>query len=263
MVDAFLLKKLGIAELPDELAAGAAGLEVPNAESEGVTVEEVETSPNGLPNNVLLAALEGAEERGNIDGLPESAGFVDSPELGKAPKLRDVVTSVGPDFSVGFAKNEVAPLMGPGAEAEATSGGAPSPMDLASGVDFFCSCNLALILAIASASKSCFSHFENIRKPFRVGLSLAATGGKGAKADTTRRLGAACESRNGLMRSPRSVAIDSRKGRRLCAGDSWAAAAADDDAQSRFLPLIEGESWTSPSVSGSAEGLGVSCHANS
>jgi hypothetical protein len=172
-----------------------------------------------LPNNVLLAAFEGAEETGNIDGLIESASLVDSPELGKPPKLREAETGVGPVLSAGFAKNvDVDPT--PGAEAEATSGGAPSPMDLASGVAFFWSCNFALILAIASASKSCFSHFENIRKPLRVGLSLATTESKGAKADTTRRLGAGCESRNGLIRSPRSVAIDSRKGRRLIAGDS-------------------------------------------
>lgn len=36
---------------------------------------------------------------------------------------------------------------------------------------FFCSCILARILAIASASRSCFSHFEKPRKPGRVGLS--------------------------------------------------------------------------------------------
>lgn len=40
---------------------------------------------------------------------------------------------------------------------------------------FFCSCILALILAIASASRSCFSHFENPRKPDRVGLSVTPT----------------------------------------------------------------------------------------
>jgi hypothetical protein len=130
----------------------------------------------------LGAALEGVVERGNIDGLLVSADFVDAPVPGKAPKLRDAVTGVGADFSGGFAKNEVADpsLVGPGALAEAASGGAPRPIDFAaSGVALFCSCNLALIFAIASASKSCFSHFENIRKPLRVGLSPPAAGGKG------------------------------------------------------------------------------------
>jgi len=36
---------------------------------------------------------------------------------------------------------------------------------------FFCSSILARILAIASASRSCFSHFENARNPGREGIS--------------------------------------------------------------------------------------------
>jgi hypothetical protein len=98
--------------------------------------------------------------------------------LGNAPKLNEAVTGVGPGLSAGFANvNEAAEpvLVGPGAEAEAASGGAPKPTDLGSDEDaFFCSCSLARIFAIASASKSCFSHFEKVLKPpLRVGLSIA------------------------------------------------------------------------------------------
>lgn len=46
-----------------------------------------------------------------------------------------------------------------------------------SSVTFFCSCNLCLIFDIASASKSCFSHFEYDLECFSLGLSgLAAIG---------------------------------------------------------------------------------------
>lgn len=190
VVDPFLLRKLGILELPDESAL-ASGLELLGWEvngevkAEGVIVEEDDIPLDGLDSG-LLAVL-----KGNIDDIPESAGFVDSPELGKAPKLTDAVIGVGPDLSADVVTNGFADpaFVGPGAEAEAASGGAPSPKDLASGVAFFWSCCcLALSLAIASASKSCFSHFENIRTPLRVGVSVAATGGNGPKADTTRRL---------------------------------------------------------------------------
>ena len=59
------------------------------------------------------------------------------------------------------------------------------------------------------------------------------------------------------MWSPTVVAIDSRK-RRFGAGDSWAVA----DAQSKFLPFTDGESVTSPGVSGSTDRLGESCQAS-
>jgi len=88
--------------------------------------------------------------------------------------LKDAA-SVGPGLSAGFAKaNEGADPVGPGAEAEAASGGAPNPTDLGSDEDaFFCSCNLARIFAIASASKSCFSHLEKVLKPpLRAGFSI-------------------------------------------------------------------------------------------
>jgi hypothetical protein len=192
---------------------------------------------------LLSPPLAGGAAKGNIEGRSVSAGFADALVLGDAPKLSDAVTDAGLGLSAGFAKvNEAADpvLVGPGAEAEATSGGAPNPTDLGSEDEaFFCSCNLALIFAIASASKSCFSHFEKVLYP-RVGLSLAAVppGANGLYADATRRLDEAWASGKASMRSPTLVAIDSRNRRRFGAGDSWAAA----DAQRRFLPFIDGES---------------------
>jgi hypothetical protein len=147
--------------------------------------------PDGLLNNIEcwlllsppppLPPLEGGTESGKFEGLAASAGFADAPVLGTAPKLNEAATGVGPGLSAGFANvNEAAAadpaLVGPGAEADAASGGAPNPTDLGSdeGADaFFCSSNLALIFAMASASRSCFSHFEKVLKPpLRIGLSL-------------------------------------------------------------------------------------------
>lgn len=164
--------------------------------------------------------------------------------VGVPAKLWEGINGAGEALSAGLIKlkGDDAAVLGPGAEAEAMSGGAPSPTDLVpDNPAFFCSCNFALILAIASASKSCFSHFENVRKPLlRVGLSPPPDPpcGKGLYADAIRRPGADCESGKALMRSPMFVAIDSRKGRRLGIGDSCAGGAA----QRRFLPFIEGES---------------------
>ncbi|EGO28119.1 hypothetical protein SERLADRAFT_462642, partial [Serpula lacrymans var. lacrymans S7.9] len=123
---------------------------------------------------------------------------------------------------------------------------------------FFCSCTLARIFAIASASRSCFSHFEN-RDERRVGLSPTPpkSAGVGRLYDeATRRPGTFCDCWKGLMRIPTLVAIDWRKGRRAI-GLSFV------DSQSKFLPVFEGESGTSPGVWGSTDTLGVSCQTSS
>lgn len=113
---------------------------------------------------MLSPPFVGGTKKGNVEGRTASAGFAGAFVLGVAPKLTDAATGAGAGLSAGFAKaNEAGDpaLVGPGAEAEATSGGAPNPSDLGSEDEaFFCSCNLAFIFAIASASKSCFSHFE-------------------------------------------------------------------------------------------------------
>lgn len=120
---------------------------------------------------------------GNKEG-----GLLCSACLGASPKLSEGATGA---LSFSPAFGNVNPLLGvvlgPGAEAEDTNGGALSP----AGTSNFCDpCDLALILAIASASKSCFSHFENVllKFPFRaVGLSPPAEGGRGLYALATRR----------------------------------------------------------------------------
>jgi hypothetical protein len=129
---------------------------------------------------LLSPPLGSGAEGGNIEDLPASVDFTDVLVLGVAPKLNEAATGFGLGLSAGLANvNEAAEpaLVGPGAEAEAASGGAPKPTDLGSEEDaFFCSCNLALIFAMASASKSCFSHFEKVLKPpLRIGLSVPPT----------------------------------------------------------------------------------------
>lgn len=62
----------------------------------------------------------------------------------------------------------------------------------ASACPLFCSCILARILAIASASRSCFSHLENERKLDRVGLS-AGPASIGDAEDVTRRVRLGCD----------------------------------------------------------------------
>jgi hypothetical protein len=69
---------------------------------------------------------------------------------------------------------------------------------------FFCSSIFARILASASASRSCFSHFEKPRKPGRVGLpvTLESIGVTTIPDEATRRpsVGCDCDCWNGLMR---------------------------------------------------------------
>lgn len=130
----------------------------------------------------LLIAAAGKE-----GALVGSADLVAGP-LGKgdAEKLMDGVADTEPALSAGFANGDVAAdpplIVRLGADNDVASGGAANPPEA-----FFCSCSLALIFAIASASKSCFSHFENVlNPPLRVGLSIPPWG-RGLYADATRR----------------------------------------------------------------------------
>ena len=123
-----------------------------------------------IEGRLLSSPLGGGAEGGNIEVRAASRGFADLLELedlleiGAPPKLKDAATGTALGLSVGFPNEAV---NGPGAEAEAASGGAPNPIDLGSEDKeaFFWSSNLALIFAIASASKSCFSHLEKVLNP--------------------------------------------------------------------------------------------------
>ena len=118
------------------------------------------------------------------EGLPCSAC------LGASPKLSEGAMGAL-SFSLAFVNLNplLGVVLGPGAEAEDAKGGALSPVEPS---NLFCDpCDLALILAIAAASKSCFSHFENVllKVPFCVvGLSPPPEGGRGMYALATRRL---------------------------------------------------------------------------
>ena len=126
-----------------------------------------------------------------VEGIGnKEEGLLCSVCLGTSPKLSEGTTGAL-SFSLAFIK--VNPLLGvvlgPGAEAEDANGGALSPAETS---NLFCDpCDLALTLAIAAASKSCFSHFENVllKVPFCVvGLSPPTEEGRGLYALATRRL---------------------------------------------------------------------------
>lgn len=135
-------------------------------------VDEVGNKPG------LLAA--GAEAGGvTLAGVEDAAGAVDF----EASVLVEVLAnenndgagfaSVPPD--VDAAGGGVSVMMGAAGALEPSSGavalvGRSKAFDC--GVSpFFCSSIRARILAIASASRSCFSHFENARNPGRDGPS--------------------------------------------------------------------------------------------
>lgn len=136
----------------------------------------------GLPNEndgwVLLSL--GAEGAEKSEGLEVS---FDPVELGTL-RLMEGAEGAGDSLFPGLANNDdgAEPVTNPGADRDDVKGGAPKPIDLASeGDNFFCSWSLALIFAIASASRSCFSHFENVLKLVLrdEGLSTATPGGTG------------------------------------------------------------------------------------
>ncbi|KAG1755385.1 hypothetical protein EDB19DRAFT_1611463, partial [Suillus lakei] len=124
---------------------------------------------------------------------------------------------------------------------------------------FFCSSIRARILAIASASRSCFSHFENARNPGRDGPSATPgiNGGVWIFEEATRRpvVAWAKGCLNGFTRAEPLV-------------NDWRKARPETglffiESQSRSLPVFVGDAGTSPGVLGSIEALGVSCHTRS
>jgi hypothetical protein len=94
-------------------------------------------------------------------GVEVGAGFVAG--CGKENECSVAVggVTIMAGFSSGFGI--VNPLAG-GADIELESGGADGGGVVLAASAFFCSCNLALIFLIASASKSCFSHLLKLRK---------------------------------------------------------------------------------------------------
>jgi hypothetical protein len=265
-----LPKKLGIEGADDEVGAvvvvvvgGGCVVSGPNesagAAGAGCGVDEV---GNRLG---LLAA--GAEAAGvtlaGVGDPPGAADFEASVLVEVLPNENDGVSfvSVPPDVdAVGGGGVNV--MMGTAGALEPSSGavalvGSSKAFDC--GVSpFFCSSIRARIFAIASASRSCFSHFENARNPGRDGPSTTPGINSGVCVfeEATRRPVEACGKGclNGFTRAEPLV-NDWRKAR-LEMGLFLI------ESQSRSLPVFVGDTGASPGL-GSFEALGVSCHTSS
>lgn len=215
----------------------------------------------------LLAA--GTEAAGaTLAGAGDAAGSVDF----EASILVEVLPKENND-GVGFvsALQDVDAVGGGGvnvmmgtAEALGPSSGAVALVGSSKAFDcgaspFFCSSIRVRIFAIASASRSCFSHFENARNPGRDGPSATPgiNGGICIFEEATRRPVVACGKGclNGLTRAE-ALVNDWRKAR-LETGLFFI------ESQSRSFPVFVGDTGASLGVLGSIEALGVSCHTSS
>lgn len=174
--------------------------------------------------------------------------------VGSVPVLPDVDAVGGGGVNVMMGTAEA---LGPSSGAVALVG---SSKAFDCGVSpFFCSSIRVRIFAIASASRSCFSHFENARNPGRDGPSATPgiNGGVCIFEEATRRPVVTCGKGclNGLTRAE-ALVNDWRKAR-LETGLFFI------ESQSRSLPVFVGDTGASLGVLGSIEALGVSCHTSS
>jgi hypothetical protein len=224
----------GVDEVGNRLDLLAAG-----AEAGGVTLAGVEDAAGAVDFEVSVLVEILANE--NNDG----AGFA----------------SVPPD--VDAAGGGVSVMMG-AAGALGPSSGAVALVGRSKTFDcgvtpFFCSSIRARILAIASASRSCFSHFENARNPGRDGPSATPgiNGGVWIFEEATRRPVVACGKGclNGFTRA--EPLVNDWRNARLETGLFFI------ESHSRSLPVFVGDTGASLGVLGSIEALGVSCHTSS
>lgn len=226
----------GVDEVGNRLDLLAAG-----AEAGGVTLAGVEDAAGAGAVDFEASVLVEILANENNDG----AGFA----------------SVPPD--VDAAGGGVSVMMG-AAGALGPSSGAVALVGRSKTFDcgvtpFFCSSIRARILAIASASRSCFSHFENARNPGRDGPSATPgiNGGVWIFEEATRRPVVACGKGclNGFTRAEPLV-------------NDWRNARPETglffiESHSRSLPVFVGDTGASLGVLGSIEALGVSCHTSS
>lgn len=181
-----LAKKLGTELLDDGALAGG-------CEPDGFPNEKVEVEGAGAAAVVLAwsdVLVEGAEGNSEVDALGASAGFgaaegmlsegrsdVEALVGGTAVAAGPNVNVVAFGASAGLGALDDSPglavaVTGAGAEALAGAGVAVATGFFSGGAE---SClTLFLSLDIASASKSCFSHFEYDRDERSLGLSGAA-----------------------------------------------------------------------------------------
>lgn len=174
-----LVKKLGIAEVEGaDAAVGAVvvggcvvGWPREDVCAAGTICEADESGDRqaagakGAGAGAVVGAAAGDFAASVLDGveLNENAGGAG---FASVPGAVDVAGGGGVNVMMGTV------------EAFGSNPGAVALVETFDGVSaFFCSSILARILAIASASRSCFSHFENARNPGREGTSTALVNG--------------------------------------------------------------------------------------
>lgn len=176
-----LVKKLGIAEVESADAVVGAVVVVggcvvgwPNVCAAGTVCgadeagDRLTAGAEGTGAGAVVDAVAGDFAASVLDGveLNENAGGAGFASVHGGAGAVDVAGGGGVNVMMGTVE-----ALGP-------NSGAVALVETFDGVSaFFCSSILARILAIASASRSCFSHFENARNPGREGTSTTLVNG--------------------------------------------------------------------------------------